>query len=140
LSWSVADLSAGPTLATFLQSSGIAGIVLERRDRAYIEARQRAAFVEPRAVRIFERWKLESVLPEGSLTQHGEIRINGVIRPMGSVEAEGDHGRFCTQQLLVINLLRKLIDEMDAIFVSTPPASAFAMTRLLGQPSPERCW
>jgi len=52
---------------------------------------------------------------------------------MGSVETEGEHGRFCTQQQLVINLLRKLIDEMDAFFVSTPPASALAMTRLLGQ-------
>ena len=66
-------MSAGLTLATFLQSSGIACIVLEQRDRAHIEARQRAGFVEPRAVRIFERWKLESVLPEGPRDQHGEI-------------------------------------------------------------------
>lgn len=104
---------AGLTLATFLQASGVACVVLERRDRVYVEMRQRAGFVEPRAVKMFERWGLEALLPEGPVAQHGEIRVNGVGRPFGSVGEEAEHGRFCTQQQLVANLMRKLIDEMS---------------------------
>lgn len=103
---------AGLTLATFLRKSGVACIVLERRNRSYIEARQRAGFLEPRAVKMFERWELEMLLPEGPIAQHGEIRINGAARPFGSVGADAEQGRFCTQQQLVSNLLRKLIEEM----------------------------
>jgi p-hydroxybenzoate 3-monooxygenase len=104
---------AGLTLATFLHKSGVACIVLERRNRSYIEARQRAGFLEPRAVKMFERWEMEALLPEGPIAQHGEIRINGVARPFGSVGDDAEQGRFCTQQQLVSNLLRELIDEVD---------------------------
>ena len=104
---------AGLTLATFLEKSGIACVVLERRDRSYIEARQRAGFLEPRAVKMFERWEMETLLPEGPIAQHGEIRINGAARPFGSIGNDAEQGRFCTQQQLVINLLRRLIDETD---------------------------
>lgn len=41
---------SGLTLATLLRKSGVACTVLERRDRAYIEVRQRAGVVEARAV------------------------------------------------------------------------------------------
>ncbi len=44
---------SGLALATFLQKSGVACVVLERRDRAYIEMRQRAGVVDARAVRMF---------------------------------------------------------------------------------------
>jgi len=103
---------AGLTLATFLRKSEVPCIVLERRNRSYIEARQRAGFLEPRAVKMFERWEMESLLPEGPIAQHGEIRINGAARPFGSVGDDAEQGRFCTQQQLVSNLLRRLIDEM----------------------------
>lgn len=103
---------AGLTLATFLRKSDVACIVLEKRSRTYIEARQRAGFLESSAVKMFERWELETLLPEEPGAQHGEIRIDGVARPIGGADHDGEHGRFCTQQQLVTNLLRKLIDEM----------------------------
>ena len=53
---------AGLTLATLLKKSGISSVVLERRDRAYIELRQRAGVVEARGVRMFERWGLDDKL------------------------------------------------------------------------------
>lgn len=36
---------SGLALATFLQKSGVACVILERRNRAYIEARQRAGVI-----------------------------------------------------------------------------------------------
>jgi p-hydroxybenzoate 3-monooxygenase len=56
---------ASLTLAIFLQRSGIACVVLERRNRAYIEARQRASFIDWDAVAMYERWGLADKLPEG---------------------------------------------------------------------------
>jgi p-hydroxybenzoate 3-monooxygenase len=103
---------SGLTLATFLRKSGIACVVLERRNRAYVEARPRAGFVEARAVAMFERWGLADLLPEGPVAQRGEIRINGSGRTFGSSSEEAKQGRFCTQQQLVTNLLRELIDQM----------------------------
>jgi p-hydroxybenzoate 3-monooxygenase len=103
---------SGLSLATFLRKSGVACIVLERRDRTYIEARQRAGFVESRAVKMFESWGLAGLISEGPMAQHGEIRINGVSRSFEGAGQDGEHGRFCTQQQLVTNLLRTLIDEM----------------------------
>ena len=103
---------SGLTLATFLQISGVACLVLERRDRAYIEARQRAGVVEARGVRMFERWKLADKLLGGPVAQTIEYRVNGSGRVFEVAEDDGSPGRFCTQQMLVNNLLRELIDAM----------------------------
>lgn len=104
---------AGLTLATFLQNSGVACIVLERRDRAFVEKRQRAGIVEGRAVRTFERWGLADKLLAGPVAMSIEYRINGSGRVFELVEDDGSQGRFCTQQMLVNNLLRELIDVMN---------------------------
>ncbi|EHQ24460.1 4-hydroxybenzoate 3-monooxygenase [Mucilaginibacter paludis] len=103
----------GLTLATFLKKSNINVVVLERRDRAYIELRQRAGVVDARAVRMFEQWGLADKLLAGPVAQTIEYRMNGVARVF---KAEAEHGiqsRFCTQQMLVNNLLRELIDVMS---------------------------
>jgi p-hydroxybenzoate 3-monooxygenase len=71
---------AGLTLATFLQKTGVACVVLERRDRAYIEVRQRAGVVEARGVRMFERWGLADRLLGGPVATTIDYRINGVSR------------------------------------------------------------
>lgn len=101
---------SGLTLATFLQRSGVACVILERRSRAYIEARQRAGFVEARAVKMFERWGLADTLLEGPVALGGELRVNGSRHVFGGSSDEDSPGRFCTQQRLVINLLQELID------------------------------
>jgi p-hydroxybenzoate 3-monooxygenase len=104
--------ASGLTLATFLQKSGIACVVLERRNRSYIAARQRAGVVEARGVQMFERWGLADKLLAGPIASTVEYRLNGVGRTFEIVGDDGSQSRFCTQQMLVNNLLRELIDEM----------------------------
>ena len=103
---------AGLTLATFLRKSGVDCIVLERRARARVETRQRAGVVEARGVRMFERWGLADRLLGGPVAQTIEYRLNGVARVFEVAADDGSPGRFCTQQMLVGNLLRELIDVM----------------------------
>ena len=101
---------AGLTLATFLRKSGVACIVIERRDRAAIAVRQRAGVVDARSVRMFERWGLADRLLAGPVAQTIDYRINGSGRVFEIAGDDGGDGRFCTQQMLVNNLLRELID------------------------------
>ncbi len=103
---------AGLTLATFLRKVGVAAVALERRGRAYVETRQRAGVVEARGVRMFERWGLADRLLGGPVAQTIDYRINGLSRVFEAVADGGSQGRFCTQQMLVNNLLRELIDVM----------------------------
>jgi len=102
----------GLTLATFLQTAGVPCVVLERRDRAYVEVRQRAGVVEARGVQMFERWGLANALLAGPLAHTIDYRVNGVGRLFETVAEDGRQGRFCTQQMLVNNLLKALIDDM----------------------------
>ncbi len=101
---------SGLTLATFLEKSGIACVVLERRDRAYVEVRQRAGVVEARGVRMFERWGLADKLLGGPVATTVDYRVNGSGHVFEVVADDGSEGRFCTQQMLVNNLLKELID------------------------------
>jgi len=103
---------SGLTLATFLRKYGIACIVLERHDRAYIETRQRAGIVEARGVQMFERWGLADKLLGGPVAHTIDYRVNGVSRVFEVAGDNGSPGRFCTQQMLVNNLLQYYIDVM----------------------------
>ena len=103
---------AGLTLATFLRTGGVACVVLERRDRAYVETRQRAGVVDARNVRMFERWGLADRLLAGPVAQTIDYRTDGVSRVFEITGDDASEGRFCTQQMLVANLLRVLIDEL----------------------------
>ena len=107
---------SGLTLATFLTLSHVPCILLERRNRAHIQTRQRAGAVEARAVDMFERWKLADKLLGGStLAQAIDYRVDGVSRLFDIVDdADSPPGRFCTQQMLVANLMQELIDVMAA--------------------------
>ena len=102
--------AAGLTLAIFLHTANVPCVVLERRDRAYIEVRQRAGVVDARGVRMFERWGLADSLLAGPVAQTIDYRINGAGRVFEITGDDGSEGRFCTQQMLVNNLLRELID------------------------------
>lgn len=104
---------AGLTLATFLLRSGVECIVLERRDRAYVQTvRQRAGVVDARNVQMFERLGLAEKLLGGPVAQTIDYRTDGVSRIFKIIGDDASEGRFCTQQMLVNNLLRVLIDEM----------------------------
>ena len=103
---------AGLTLAAFLKRSDIACINLERRSREYIQARQRAGVVEARGVKMFERWGLADQLLAGPVAQTIDYRVDGESHVFEITAEDGTQGRFCTQQMLVNNLLRELIDTM----------------------------
>lgn len=103
---------SGLALATFLQKSGVPCIVLERRDRAYIETRQRAGVVDAKAVQMFERWQMADTLLAGPVAQTIDYRLNGKSRVFKITGQQGSSSRFCTQQMLVVNLMRELIDNM----------------------------
>ncbi|MFB9246534.1 4-hydroxybenzoate 3-monooxygenase [Massilia antarctica] len=104
---------AGLTLATFLHRSGVECVVLERRDRAYLQTvRQRAGVVDARNVQMFERVGLAEKLLAGPVAQTIDYRTDGISRIFNIIGDDASEGRFCTQQMLVNNLLRVLIDEM----------------------------
>lgn len=104
---------SGLSLATFLRKSGIECITLERRDRAYIESRQRAGVVDARGVRMLEQWGLADRLLAGPVAETIEYRLNGVARVFKASAEDGIQGRFCTQQMLVSNLMHELINIMS---------------------------
>jgi p-hydroxybenzoate 3-monooxygenase len=101
---------AGLTMATFLHESGAPCVVLEWHGRDYVEVRQRAGVVEARGVRMFERWGLADKLLGGATATTIDYRDNGSSRVFKVDEEESSQSRFCTQQMLVNNLLRELID------------------------------
>ncbi len=77
----VAIIGAGPAgllLAQILQRQGVEAIVLERRDRAYVEGRIRAGILESGTVEMMRRAGAADRLEREALTHDGiEIAING---------------------------------------------------------------
>lgn len=61
---------------------------------------------------MFERWELAEKLLAGPVAQTIDYRTDSVSRVFEITGDDASAGRFCTQQMLVSNLLRVLIDEM----------------------------
>jgi p-hydroxybenzoate 3-monooxygenase len=77
----VAIAGAGPAgllLSQLLHHRGIDSVVLESRDRAYVERRQRAGMLEQGTVETLRRAKVGERLDREGLTHHGlELRFGG---------------------------------------------------------------
>jgi p-hydroxybenzoate 3-monooxygenase len=77
----VAIAGAGPAgllLSQLLHLRGIDSVVLESRDRAYVERRQRAGMLEQGTVETLRRAKVGERLDREGLTHHGlELRFGG---------------------------------------------------------------
>ena len=74
----VAIIGAGPAgmfLAHLLHAAGIGCIVLERRDRAYVEGRVRAGVLEPITVETMQKLELSQGLDRDGLP-HGGVNIS----------------------------------------------------------------
>src|SRR5262245_43760267 len=70
----VAIIGAGPAglvLAHLLARAGIEAIILERRDRAYVEQRLRAGVLEPGTVDLLRSTGLGARMDREGLTHHG---------------------------------------------------------------------
>jgi p-hydroxybenzoate 3-monooxygenase len=78
----VAICGAGPAgllLSQLLYRRGIDSVVLESRDRAYVERRQRAGMLEQGTVDVLRRSGVGARLDREGLTHHGlELRFDGV--------------------------------------------------------------
>lgn len=92
----------GLTLGNFLLRNGIACVILEKHDRAYVEQRQRAGTIDTRGVRMYRAWGLEEVLAGDPIPQsEGGFYIDGEEMP---VDFEDEDSLYCPQSVLVRNL------------------------------------
>ncbi|MFC4069550.1 4-hydroxybenzoate 3-monooxygenase [Actinoplanes subglobosus] len=103
---------AGMSLANFLQRRGVGCVVLEIRDRAHVEGRQRAGVIDHRAGEIFTEFGLdEQVAAGGPVETLMEIRTDGVPRMLDvPALAGGRPGRLVPQQMLVQRLIGTFLD------------------------------
>ncbi|GIF44849.1 4-hydroxybenzoate 3-monooxygenase [Actinoplanes xinjiangensis] len=103
---------AGMSLANFLQRRGVSCVVLEMRDRAYVEGRQRAGVIDHRAGEIFAEFGLDGpVAAGGPVETLLEIRTDGVSRLLDvPALAGGRPSRLVPQQMLVQRLIGTFLD------------------------------
>jgi p-hydroxybenzoate 3-monooxygenase len=89
----VAIAGAGPAgllLSQLLHLRGIDSVVLESRDRAYVERRQRAGMLEQGTVETLRRAKVGERLDREGLTHHGlELRFGGAAHRIPLSELTG---------------------------------------------------
>jgi p-hydroxybenzoate 3-monooxygenase len=114
-STTVVVIGAGPaglTLACLLQTRGVDCVVLEVRDRSYVEQRQRAGILDHRGTRIFEDFGLaDRVLANAPLQGLMEFRCDGQARFLDiPALAGGRRGVLVPQQILVQRLIALLLD------------------------------
>jgi p-hydroxybenzoate 3-monooxygenase len=91
----VAISGAGPAgllLSQLLYLRGIDSVVLESRDRAYVEKRQRAGMLEQGTVEVLRRSGVGARLDREGLTHHGlELRFGGVAHRIALTELTAGH-------------------------------------------------
>ncbi|WP_433382106.1 4-hydroxybenzoate 3-monooxygenase [Actinoplanes sp. CA-142083] len=104
---------AGLTLANLLQRNGIGCVVLEARDRSYVEERQRAGVLDHFGGRVFAEAGLADQVLAGVPTQTFlEFRYEGEPRLLDiAALSDGRGGSIVPQQMLVRRLLTTFLDE-----------------------------
>ncbi|MFD0525200.1 4-hydroxybenzoate 3-monooxygenase [Paractinoplanes durhamensis] len=121
----VAIIGAGPaglTLANLLQRNGISCVVLEARDRSYVEERQRAGILDHYGSEIFAAAGLaEAVIAGAPREQFLELRYEGEPHLFdGPAHAGGRSGVLVPQQLLVRRLLTTFLAGGGDLRFATP--------------------
>ncbi|MFB7504011.1 MULTISPECIES: FAD-dependent monooxygenase [Streptomyces] len=124
----VAIIGAGPaglTLAAILQAEGVDCVVVEKHPLSYVEARARAALIEPRTVAALDRYGLADRLLVGAVA-HGscEFRNRGERFSVPSgVLAGGRQHTVYPQQPLVADLVAARAATGGALYFSHPAVS-----------------
>jgi p-hydroxybenzoate 3-monooxygenase len=122
---------AGMLVAVLLQRAGIDCVVVERRDRAYVEQRARGATVEHRIVELLRRHDLAAgLLRSGAVEDRIEFRMGGRRYPLAyDPVAQGRTHYIYPQQLLVRDLVDAFLAAGGDLRFST---AAVAVTDLDG--------
>ncbi|MFG1607987.1 4-hydroxybenzoate 3-monooxygenase [Actinoplanes sp. NPDC049265] len=95
---------AGLTLGNLLRRGGVDCVILERRSREHVEARQRAGTLDTRGVRLFRQWGLDEVLDTGPTPEvRGGFFIDGHAMPI-EVDDNDNDSIFIPQQVLIRRL------------------------------------
>jgi p-hydroxybenzoate 3-monooxygenase len=105
----VAITGAGPAgllLSQLLHLRGIDSVVLESRDRAYVERRQRAGMLEQGTVDVLRRSGVGERLDREGLTHHGlELRFGGAGHRIALTELTGHTVTIYAQTEIVKDLI-----------------------------------
>jgi p-hydroxybenzoate 3-monooxygenase len=103
---------AGLVLGHLLHHEGIEAVVLESRDRAYVEARVRAGVLEQRTVELLVEMGVGERLERQGLVHHGiELRFGGRGHRIAFDELTGGHGiTIYGQQEVVKDLIAARLD------------------------------
>jgi p-hydroxybenzoate 3-monooxygenase len=95
---------AGLTAGNLLRRNGIDCVILERRSREHVEARQRAGTLDTRGVRLFREWGLTEVLDAGPAPAvEADFFLDGHAMPI-EIDEEENESIFIPQQELVRRL------------------------------------
>ena len=122
---------AGMLVAVLLQRAGVDCVVVERRDRAYVEQRARGATVEHRVVELLRRHDLAAgLLGTGAVEDRIEFRMGGRRYPLAyDPVARGRTHFIYPQQFLVRDLVDVFLAAGGDLRFETP---AVAVTDLGG--------
>ncbi|MFI6760926.1 4-hydroxybenzoate 3-monooxygenase [Micromonospora sp. NPDC050417] len=122
---------AGMLVAVLLQRAGIDCVVVERRDRSYVEQRVRGARVEHRVVELLRRHDLAAgLLATGAVEDRIEFRMGGRRYPLVYAPlAGGRMPHLYPQQFLVRDLIDAFLTAGGDLRFDT---SALAVTDLDG--------
>jgi p-hydroxybenzoate 3-monooxygenase len=113
---------AGMLVATILQRAGIDCVVVERRDRAYVEQRARGGTIEYRVVELLRRHGLAgNLLATGAVEDRIEFRMGGRRYPISYEPlAAGRTHYIYPQQFLVRDLIEIFLAAGGELRFDTP--------------------
>ncbi|GFJ85910.1 FAD-dependent monooxygenase [Phytohabitans houttuyneae] len=115
---------AGMLVATLLRRAGVDCVVVEQRDRAYVEQRSRGGTVEHRVVDLLRRHDLAGgLLSTGQVENKIEFRMGGRRYPLRyDPIAQGRSHYIYPQQFLVRDLVEAYLADGGDLRFETPPA------------------
>ena len=107
---------AGLTLALLLQRHGIESVVLEARDRAYVEQRVRAGLLEQNTVDLLRELGVTERLDREGLVHDGiHLRFDGRTLDVPMAELTGRHVTVYGQQEVVKDLIAARLERGGAL-------------------------
>jgi p-hydroxybenzoate 3-monooxygenase len=107
---------AGLTLALLLQRAGIDSVILERRDRAYLERRVRAGLLEHNTVEVLHDLGVGDRLAREGLVHHGiHLRFAGRDVHVRMTELTGRNVTIYGQQEVVKDLIAARLERGGAL-------------------------